>query len=748
MEVIKSSGIKQNFDPLKVLKVLEWATQDTNIDPYEFLDILKIHITDGMTTAEIQSALVKVASNLITPEEPHYQYVASNLRQFQLRKEVYGRFDPIPFYDHIKAVEKAGMYDKEILKLYSKEEIEYLETCIAHDRDFKFTYAGTSQLIDKYLVQDRSTGKIFESPQYAYMLIAMCLHQNEDKDNRLKYCIDFYNAASLQQISLPTPIMAGVRTPTRQFSSCVVIESGDSIDGIGNTSKAIMKYIAKRAGIGVNGGMIRAEGSKIGAGEVKHTGVIPFWKVWQSATGSTSNGGIRKGSATCFWPAWHLEFENLIVLKNNKGVEENRIRHMDYGMQVNNFLIKRFLTDDYITLFSPDVAGGKLYRAFFEDEALFAELYTKLESDPLIRKKRIRASELMSLFSVERSNTARIYPSNVDNVNNHGPWIRKIAPVTMSNLCMEIALTTRAMDSKDPLINLCTLSAFVLGKFDWKDQEVVNKLSRIMVRALDNLLDYQDYPVKEALGSKDYRSLGVGITNYAGFLAEQMVGYDEADTITHELFERLQYGLINASVELAEERGPAKRFKETKYGHGQLPIDWYNKSVDKLVAPNYVLNWEKLRERLIKFGIRNCTLTALMPCESSSQVSNSTNGFERPKGPVSVKQCKTGTYNQVVPGYENYGLFYDYLWESVNKEGNKPYLRQTCIAQKWVDQAISVNFNYNPFKYDNSKVPLSEIEDDLLFFWAHGGKNGYYLNTYDGAGEDDSVDESCAGCKL
>lgn len=748
MEVIKSSGIKQNFDPLKVLKVLEWATQDTNIDPYEFLDILKIHITDGMTTAEIQSALVKVASNLITPEEPHYQYVASNLRQFQLRKEVYGRFDPIPFYDHIKAVEKAGMYDKEILKLYSKEEIEYLETCIVHDRDFKFTYAGTSQLIDKYLVQDRSTGKIFESPQYAYMLIAMCLHQNEDKDNRLKYCIDFYNAASLQQISLPTPIMAGVRTPTRQFSSCVVIESGDSIDGIGNTSKAIMKYIAKRAGIGVNGGMIRAEGSKIGAGEVKHTGVIPFWKVWQSATGSTSNGGIRKGSATCFWPAWHLEFENLIVLKNNKGVEENRIRHMDYGMQVNNFLIKRFLTDDYITLFSPDVAGGKLYRAFFEDEALFAELYTKLESDPLIRKKRIRASELMSLFSVERSNTARIYPSNVDNVNNHGPWIRKIAPVTMSNLCMEIALTTRAMDSKDPLINLCTLSAFVLGKFDWKDQEAVNKLSRIMVRALDNLLDYQDYPVKEALGSKDYRSLGVGITNYAGFLAEQMVGYDEADTITHELFERLQYGLINASVELAEERGPAKRFKETKYGHGQLPIDWYNKSVDKLVAPNYVLNWEKLRERLIKFGIRNCTLTALMPCESSSQVSNSTNGFERPKGPVSVKQCKTGTYNQVVPGYENYGLFYDYLWESVNKEGNKPYLRQTCIAQKWVDQAISVNFNYNPFKYDNSKVPLSEIEDDLLFFWAHGGKNGYYLNTYDGAGEDDSVDESCAGCKL
>lgn len=748
MEVIKSSGIKQNFDPLKVLKVLEWATQDTNIDPYEFLDILKIHITDGMTTAEIQSALVKVASNLITPEEPHYQYVASNLRQFQLRKEVYGRFDPIPFYDHIKAVEKAGMYDKEILKLYSKEEIECLETFIVHDRDFKFTYAGTSQFIDKYLVQDRSTGKIFESPQYAYMLIAMCLHQNEDKDNRLKYCIDFYNAASLQQINLPTPIMAGVRTPTRQFSSCVVIESGDSIDGIGNTSKAIMKYIAKRAGIGVNGGMIRAEGSKIGAGEVKHTGVIPFWKVWQSATGSTSNGGIRKGSATCFWPAWHLEFENLIVLKNNKGVEENRIRHMDYGMQVNNFLIKRFLTDDYITLFSPDVAGGKLYRAFFEDEALFAELYTKLESDPLIRKKRIRASEMMSLFSVERSNTARIYPSNVDNVNNHGPWIRKIAPVTMSNLCMEIALTTRAMDSKDPLINLCTLSAFVLGKFDWKDQEVVNKLSRIMVRALDNLLDYQDYPVKEALGSKDYRSLGVGITNYAGFLAEQMVGYDEADTITHELFERLQYGLINASVELAEERGPAKRFKETKYGHGQLPIDWYNKSVDKLVAPNYVLNWEKLRERLIKFGIRNCTLTALMPCESSSQVSNSTNGFERPKGPVSVKQCKTGTYNQVVPGYENYGLFYDYLWESVNKEGNKPYLRQTCIAQKWVDQAISVNFNYNPFKYDNSKVPLSEIEDDLLFFWAHGGKNGYYLNTYDGAGEDDSVDESCAGCKL
>lgn len=753
MQVLKSSGISQDFTGQKIITVLEFAARGTSIDPYDLYENIIPHLQDGMTTREIQQICIKVAANLISIEEPDYQYVASNLAMFALRKDVYGQIEPPRFIEHISRVVNEGLYDTEILQKYSAEEIEVLESQIKHDRDFELTYAGTMQLKEKYLVQDRSTKSIKETPQFAFMLIGMCLHQDEPVD-RLKHVIRFYNAVSKRRISLPTPIMSGVRTPTRQFSSCVVIESGDSLDSINATSKAIVKYISKRAGIGINGGMIRAEGSKIGAGEVRHTGVIPFWKHFQTAVKSCSQGGVRGGAATLYYPIWHLEVENLLVLKNNKGIEENRIRHMDYGIQFNDYMLQRLIKDDYITLFSPDAGGGELYDAYFRDAELFEELYTNMEKDPFIRKKRIKAIDLMESFMTERSGTARIYPAFVDNMNNFGPFIRTIAPIKQSNLCLEIALPTSDVGGPDPEIALCTLSAFVLDSFDYQDQDEIDETAEVMVRALDNLLDYQDYPVKEALKAKKRRALGVGVTNYAGFLASQFANYDDANDITHELFERLQYGLIKASVKLAKEKGACEYYQDTRWSRGELPIDWYNKKIDQLAAPTYVCDWEQLREDLRTYGIRNSTLSALMPCESSSQVSNSTNGIEPPRGPVSVKESKEGAFNQVVPNIEHNLEQYDYLWKMARR-GMKGYLSQAAIMQKFVCQAISVNLDYDPSNFPKGKVEMSVMLDDLLYYWYFGGKTAYYHNTRDGSGTDDYEIESqvgkaddCAACKL
>lgn len=802
MKVIKSSGIAQEFDTNKIIKVLEWSCANTSIDPYELFDRCRPFFKDTMTTSEVQRSIIKVAADSIQIDEPDYQYVASNLAMFGLRKEVYGQFDPPKLRDHTLKLVELGIYDKDLATKWSDEEFEYFESIIDHNRDLNFTYAGTMQMKDKYLVKDRSSGKIYETPQFAYMLIGMCLHQDEDLEKRRKYVKDFYDAASLKQISLPTPILAGVRTPTRQFSSCVKIEAGDSLESINEASSAVVSYVSKRAGIGLAGGAIRSEGSKIGPGEVKHTGITPFWKHFNTGVHSCSQGGIRKGSATIYYPAWHLELENLIVLKNNKGIEENRIRHMDYGFQINNLMIERYLNDEYITLFSPEIADGKLFEYFYSSEQKFKELYESLERDPLTRKKRIKATELfMSLFMTERANTARIYPSQIDNTNNFGPWIREIAPVKMSNLCAEIALHTVALGtyreqsikvpreflipfiekygtkkvvlptiednfkriSKDEWVNdeneisfnitedlgeiaLCTLSAWVLDNFDWKNQKEVNRIGMVMVRALDNLLDYQDYPHKNALKAKEYRSLGIGVTNYAAWLASQSASYNDANELTHELFERLQYALIKASIELAKEKGPSPQLYKTKYGRGELPIDWYCKNVDELISPNYVCDWESIRVDLKIYGMRNTTLSAQMPCESSSQVSNSTNGFEPPLQPVSYKQSKDGSFNQVVPKWDENQLFYDFAWTLTTNYGNKGYLTQASIAQKWIDQAMSLNTYYNPQKYKNGKVPMSEMMDDMLFAFHYGNKNIYYHNTNDGSGADDAAD--CDACKL
>ncbi|AEA73183.1 ribonucleoside-diphosphate reductase subunit alpha [Escherichia coli] len=751
INVIKSSGVSQSFDPQKIIKVLSWAAEGTSVDPYELYENIKSYLRDGMTTDDIQTIVIKAAANSISVEEPDYQYVAARCLMFALRKHVYGQYEPRSFIDHISYCVNEGKYDPELLSKYSAEEITFLESKIKHERDMEFTYSGAMQLKEKYLVKDKTTGQIYETPQFAFMTIGMALHQDEPVD-RLKHVIRFYEAVSTRQISLPTPIMAGCRTPTRQFSSCVVIEAGDSLKSINKASASIVEYISKRAGIGINVGMIRAEGSKIGTGEVRHTGVIPFWKHFQTAVKSCSQGGIRGGAATAYYPIWHLEVENLLVLKNNKGVEENRIRHMDYGVQLNDLMMERFGKNDYITLFSPHEMGGELYYSYFKDQDRFRELYEAAEKDPNIRKKRIKARELFELLMTERSGTARIYVQFIDNTNNYTPFIREKAPIRQSNLCCEIAIPTNDVNSPDAEIGLCTLSAFVLDNFDWQDQDKINELAEVQVRALDNLLDYQGYPVPEAEKAKKRRNLGVGVTNYAAWLASNFASYEDANDLTHELFERLQYGLIKASIKLAKEKGPCEYYSDTRWSRGELPIDWYNKKIDQIAAPKYVCDWSSLREDLKLFGIRNSTLSALMPCESSSQVSNSTNGIEPPRGPVSVKESKEGSFNQVVPNIEHNIDLYDYTWK-LAKKGNKPYLTQVAIMLKWVCQSASANTYYDPQIFPKGKVPMSIMIDDLLYFWYFGGKNFYYHNTRDGSGTDDyeietPKAEDCSSCKL
>ena len=751
INVIKSSGVSQSFDPQKIIKVLSWAAEGTSVDPYELYENIKSYLRDGMTTDDIQTIVIKAAANSISVEEPDYQYVAARCLMFALRKHVYGQYEPRSFIDHISYCVNEGKYDPELLSKYSAEEITFLESKIKHERDMEFTYSGAMQLKEKYLVKDKTTGQIYETPQFAFMTIGMALHQDEPVD-RLKHVIRFYEAVSTRQISLPTPIMAGCRTPTRQFSSCVVIEAGDSLKSINKASASIVDYISKRAGIGINVGMIRAEGSKIGMGEVRHTGVIPFWKHFQTAVKSCSQGGIRGGAATAYYPIWHLEVENLLVLKNNKCVEENRIRHMDYGVQLNDLMMERFGKNDYITLFSPHEMGGELYYSYFKDQNRFRELYEAAEKDPNIRKKRIKARELFELLMTERSGTARIYVQFIDNTNNYTPFIREKAPIRQSNLCCEIAIPTNDVNSPDAEIGLCTLSAFVLDNFDWQDQDKINELAEVQVRALDNLLDYQGYPVPEAEKAKKRRNLGVGVTNYAAWLASNFASYEDANDLTHELFERLQYGLIKASIKLAKEKGPCEYYSDTRWSRGELPIDWYNKKIDQIAAPKYVCDWSSLREDLKLFGIRNSTLSALMPCESSSQVSNSTNGIEPPRGPVSVKESKEGSFNQVVPNIEHNIDLYDYTWK-LAKKGNKPYLTQVAIMLKWVCQSASANTYYDPQIFPKGKVPMSTMIDDLLYFWYFGGKNFYYHNTRDGSGTDDyeietPKAEDCSSCKL
>lgn len=751
LTVTKRNGTTENINLEKIHKVIAWAAEGLdNVSVSQVELKARIQFFEGIRTTDIHETLIKSAADLISENTPDYQYLAARLAIFHLRKKAFGDFEPPHLYKHVINLVEQKRYDSHLLEDYTEEDFNQLNSFIDHSRDMDFSYAAVKQLEGKYLVQNRVTGAIYESPQFIYILVAACLFAGYDKKERLNVIRRFYDAVSKFKISLPTPIMSGIRTPTRQFSSCVLIECGDSLDSINATSSAIVKYVSQRAGIGVNAGAIRALGSPIRGGEAFHTGCIPFYKHFQTAVKSCSQGGVRGGAATVFYPIWHLEVESLLVLKNNRGVEENRVRHLDYGVQFNRLMYQRLIKGGNITLFSPSDVPG-LYDAFFADQEEFDRLYTMYEQDASIRKQTIKATELFTLFASERASTGRIYLQNVDHCNTHSPFDPKIAPVKQSNLCLEIALPTKplnSIDDKEGEIALCTLSAFNLGALENLDE--LEELAELIVRALDSLLDYQNYPIPAAQRATELRrTLGVGVINYAYYLAKNGVKYSDgsANELTHKTFEAIQYFLLKASNKLAKEFGPCLAFNETTYSKGILPIDSYKKEIDNIVSSELFYDWETLRTEIVTHGLRNSTLTALMPSETSSQISNATNGIEPPRGFVSVKASKDGILKQVVPEFERLKDSYELLWTIPSNDG---YLQLVGIMQKFVDQAISANTNYDPQKFESQKVPMKVILKDLLTAYKLGVKTLYYHNTRDGADDKQEDMDDCAGgaCKI
>lgn len=753
IKVTKRDGRLEDINLDKIHRVVTWAAeglQNVSVSQVE----LKSHIQfyNGIRTDDIHETIIKAAADLISQDTPDYQYLAARLAIFHLRKIAYGEFEPPHLYDHVKKLTEAGKYDCHIIADYSREEFDELNAYIDHSRDMTFSYAAVKQLEGKYLVQNRVTRQIYETPQFLYILVAMCLFSKYPKETRLDYVKRFYDAVSTFKVSLPTPIMSGVRTPTRQFSSCVLIECDDSLDSINATTSAIVKYVSQRAGIGINAGRIRGLGSEIRGGEAQHTGCIPFFKMFQAAVKSCSQGGVRGGAATLFYPLWHIEAESLLVLKNNRGVEDNRIRQLDYGVQINRLLYTRLIKGGNITLFSPNEVPG-LYDAFFADQDEFERLYTQYEQDPNIRKRTLPATELFSTLMQERAGTGRIYIQNVDHCNTHSPFDPRVAPVHQSNLCMEIALPTKPLDNINDAegeIALCTLSAFNLGALNNLDE--LEELADLTVRALDALLDYQDYPVAAArTATMNRRTLGIGVINYAYYLAKNGVRYsdDSALGLTHRTFEAMQYYLLKASVNLAKEYGACPLFNQTVYSQGKLPIDTYKKDLDTVCNEPLHYDWESLRADIVKYGLRNSTLTALMPSETSSQIANATNGIEPPRGLVSVKASKDGILKQVVPEFETLKDAYETLWQL---PGNEGYLKLVGVMQKFVDQSISANTAYDPNKFEGNKVSMKQMLKDLLTAYKYGVKTLYYHNTRDGADDTqaDIQDDGCAGgaCKI
>ena len=734
INVTKRDGTIQPFDLDKVHKVLEWAVEDiSGVSMSEIELKANIQLYDKIPAYDIHELLIKSTAELISDHTPNYQFVAARLISYKMRKEAYGDYEVPSLWVIINRNIQLGVYDEEILNIYTDEEIQELNEYIKHERDDTFTYAGMEQFRGKYLVQDRRTKQIYETPQILYMMIAMTLF-GKYTDNRLKFVKDYYDAISQFYISLPTPIMAGVRTPTRQFSSCVLIESGDSLDSINATATSIVRYISKKAGIGIGAGSIRANGAKVGDGSVVHTGLIPFLKYFQSAVKSCSQGGVRGGAATVYLPLWHYEFEDLVVLKNNKGTDESRVRHMDYAFQFNKLMYERLLSGGNITFFDPNDVPG-LYEAFFADQDEFDRLYEKYERKTSIRKKTLPALEVFQQFLTERKDTGRIYLMNVDHANDHGAFKPEVAPIRMSNLCCEIDLPTKPLNNHDDTegeISLCTLSAINWGLIN--ETSEFEKYCDLTVRALDELLDYQGYPIPAAeQGTLNRRPLGVGIINLAYFLAKRGLKYDEsAYEIVDEYAEAWSYYLIKSSANLAAEKGKLIYNTDTKYSDGVLPIDTYKRAIDNLIVHRERLPWEDLRKQLRETGIRNSTLMALMPAETSAQISNSTNGIEPPRALVSYKQSKDGVMAQVVPGYHHLKNKYDLLWDQKSPEG---YLAICGILQKYIDQGISVNTSYNPEHFEDNKVPMSVMITDLVTAYKYGLKQLYYFNTFDGAGE-------------
>ena len=766
MQVRKRSGQLEDINIEKLHKVVQYACDGINgVSASEVEINSQIQFYNSITTADIQETIIKSAADLISEESPNYQYVAGRLINYHLRKTVYAQFEPPCLCDIVDKNIDAGFYDEEFREKYTKDGINQLQSFIDHKRDEYLTYAAMEQFRGKYLVQNRSTGEVYETPQVAYMMISATLFADYDEKCRMEYVKAYYDAISRFKISLPTPVMAGVRTPQRQFSSCVLIETGDSLDSINATSSAIVKYVSQKAGIGVGAGSIRAIGSPIRNGDATHTGVIPFYKLFQSSVKSCSQGGVRGGAATLYYPIWHLEVEDLLVLKNNKGTEDNRVRHMDYGVQFNKLMYERLIKGENITLFSPhDVPG--LYDAFFADQDKFKELYETAERNTRLRKKSIKAIDLFSAFVQERKDTGRIYLMNVDHANTHGAFVEDVAPIRQSNLCSEIDLPTKPLTSIDDAngeISLCTLSAVNWGAI--KNPAEFENVCKLAVRGLDELLSYQSYPVLAAqLSTMKRRPLGVGIINFAYWMAKNDSTYQEPNLeLIDEWAEAWSYYLIKASADLALEKGAISGNMETKYGLGITPNQTYKKEVDELVKHKERMNWKGLRKQLKETGIRNSTLMALMPAETSAQISNSTNGIEPPRSYISIKQSKHGVLKQVVPGFPRLKNKYDLLWDQKSPQG---YLKIMAVLQKYIDQGISVNTSYNPEHFEDEKVPLSQLIQDLLMFYKYGGKQLYYNNTYDGQGEIDTDkeesrkivevntitnlddDEDCDSCKI
>jgi ribonucleoside-diphosphate reductase alpha chain len=728
IKVTKRDGNIQSLDLEKMhIMVAEACEGLTGVSASQIEMQSGIQFYDGISTSEIQEILIRSASDLISLDNPNYQYAAARLLLFTIRKQVFGRIKEFPTLSrHTMGGIDNGIYDSDLIKKYNHAEYNELNNYIDHDRDFIFTYAGLRQVVDKYLVQDRSNGRIYETPQFAYMLIAMTIFQEYPKETRLSYVKRYYDAISKHKINIPTPIMAGVRTPLRQFASCVLVDIDDTLDSIFSSDMAIGKYVSQRAGIGINAGRIRGINSKIRCGEVQHTGVIPFLKKFESTVRCCTQNGIRGGSATVHFPIWHQEIEDILVLKNNKGTEDNRVRKLDYSIQLSKIFYERFIQDSQITLFSPhDVPG--LYDSFGTDT--FDDLYVQYENNSSIPSKTVKAQELILSLLKERAETGRIYIMNIDHCNSHSSFKDK---VEMSNLCQEITLPTKPLthiDDENAEIALCILSAVNVGKIKHLDD--LEELCDLSVRALDELIDYQNYPVKAAeISTKARRSLGVGYIGLAHFFAKHQIKYSDnaALHLVHSLTEAFQYYLLKSSNQLAKEKGACSLFANTKYADGILPIDTYKKDVDELVPHHLHYDWESLRASILEHGLRNSTLSAQMPSESSSVVSNATNGIEPPRGYLSIKKSKKGPLKQIVPQYNTFKHNYTLLWDMPDNTG---YINIVAVIQKYFDQAISGNWSYNPENYPDNEVPVSVMAQDLLNTYKYGWKTSYYQNTYD-----------------
>jgi len=762
--IVKRNGTRELLNIDKIHFVVEEACKGlAGVSSSQIEMNANLQFYDGMSTDEIQEILVRSANDLISLDAPNYQYAASRLLSYSLNKQVFGRYEAVPLRQMIQQNVDRGVYDAEILEKYTDEEIERLDSYIHHKRDENFTYAGMRQVVDKYLCQDRSSGEIFETPQYMYMMIAATLFANYPAETRMHYVRRYYDATSLFKINIPTPVMAGVRTPVRQFASCVLVDSDDTLDSIFASDMAIGRYTAQRAGIGINAGRIRGVNSKIRGGEVAHTGIVPFLKKFESTVRCCTQNGVRGGSATTHFPFWHQEIEDILVLKNNKGTEDNRVRKLDYSIQLNKTMYERLLTGGNITLFSPhDVPG--LYEAFYGDQDKFKELYEKYERATSIKKRSVPAMELFSALIKERAETGRIYIMNVDHANTHSSFKDT---VYMSNLCQEITLPTKPLthiDDPEGEIALCILSAINVGVI--KSLDDLEELCDLAVRALEEIIDYQRYPIAAAERStKARRSLGVGYIGLAHYLAKNKVSYsdEQAWKLVHDLTEAFQYYLLRASNRLAQERGACEYFDRTKYADGILPIDTYKKDIDDIVANELNYDWDSLRSDIKEHGLRHSTLSAQMPSESSSVVSNATNGIEPPRGYLSVKKSKKGPLKQIVPQYQSLKAHYTLLWDMPSNEG---YIKIVAMMQKFFDQAISGNWSYNPTHFENNEVPMSVMIQDLLNTYKYGWKTSYYQNTYDyktdpseledekpqealaPSAVDDSDDEMCDSCAI